>query len=118
MKAKHIEINVPIYGTEVFVTSEADECTRLAKKHCSIEMDPEDYYANGMVVYAHDTQIVWLPEQAGLRTIAHECTHVAMNMCRYKGLVIDTKNQEPFTYLMGYLVYEVNKAHTRLNNDD
>ena len=118
MKSKYIKINVPIYGTELFITSEIAECTRLAKKYCEIEMEPEYYYANGMVVYAHDTQIIWLPEQASLRTIAHECTHVAMNMCRYKGLVIDTKNQEPFTYLLGYLVYEVNKAHERLNNDN
>lgn len=118
MKAKHIKVTVPIYGTEVFITSEEEECTRLAKKHCGVRVGHDDYCANGMVVYANDTQIIWLPARASLRTIAHECTHIAMNMCHYKGMLIDTNNQEPFTYLMGYLVYEVERAHKRLNNDN
>lgn len=117
MKAKHIKVTVPIYGTEVFITSEEEECTRLAKKHCGVRVGNDDYCANGMVVYANDTQIIWLPARASLRTIVHECTHIAMNMCHYKGMLIDTNNQEPFTYLMGYLVYEVERAHKRLNND-
>ena len=118
MRTKYIKLIVPIYGTEVFVTSEAEECTRLAKKHCGIDMGCYDFHANGMVVHSNDTQIIWLPAQAGLRTIVHECTHVAMNMCHYKGLLIDASNQEPFTYLMGYLVYEIEHAHKRLNDDN
>lgn len=118
MKAKHIKITIPIYGNELFITSEEEECTRLAKKHCGVEVRRDYYCANGMVVHSNDTQIIWLPAQAGLSTIVHECTHVAMNMCHYKGLLIDTSNQEPFTYLMGYLVYEVERAHRRLNDDN
>lgn len=118
MKAKHIKITIPIYGNELFIASEEEECTRLAKKHCGVEVHRDDYCANGMVVHSNDTQIIWLPAQAGLSTIAHECTHVAMNMCHYKGLLIDTSNQEPFTYLIGYLVHEVERAHKRLNYDN
>lgn len=117
MKAKHIKITVPIYGTVVFITSEADECTSLAKRHCKVDMNSYDYCANGMVVHAQDTQIVWLPRQASLNTIVHECTHVAMNLCYYKDVPVDTSNQEPFAYLMGYLAQEIERAHKRLNND-
>lgn len=118
MKDKHIKITVPIYGNEIFITSEEEECSRLAKKHCGVDIGRDDYYANGMVVHSNDTQIIWLPAQASLRTVAHECTHIAMNMCYYKGLLIDTSNQEPFTYLMGYLVYEIERAHRGLNDDN
>lgn len=118
MKARYKRINVPIYGSVVFVTSDADTCTELAKRHCEVEVDPEHYRANGLVVCSRDTQVVWLPKQAGARTVAHECAHTVLNLCHYKDIIIDTNNQEPFTYLMGYMFYEINKAREALDNDD
>ncbi|QEG09992.1 hypothetical protein KMI5_22 [Klebsiella phage KMI5] len=117
MKARYERIYVPIYCSEVFVTNDTATCTALAKQHCKVEVDPESYLANGLVVCSSDTQVVWLPKQASARTVAHECAHAVLNLCHYKDIIIDTSNQEPFTYLMGYMFYEINKAREALDND-
>lgn len=56
----------------------------------------EDNYAGVLVRFRNRTDIT--PS-----VIAHEATHAALNIYEYVGAEVDTKNQEPFAYLLGWI---------------
>lgn len=45
-----------------------------------------------------------------LDTLAHECAHVVFILLRNKGVILSTKSEEAYTYLMGYIVSEVHNV--------
>lgn len=54
------------------------------------------------------SNVIWFPNfYPTLNVICHEATHAAMDIFRDLGLFIDTDNQEPFTYLVGYIVKHI-----------
>lgn len=42
--------------------------------------------------------------------ISHEATHAALEIFDYVGAVVDPKNQEPFTYLVGWIADCINQV--------
>ena len=47
-----------------------------------------------------------------VENIAHESLHAALEVFDYVGAIIDTKNQEPFAYLCGYIAKCINLVKT------
>lgn len=110
----HIRITVPIYKSWVYVVININECKHLAKLKTGMTLDDNEFTANGMTIYGYGRNIIWLPENSDMDTLAHECMHVVLNIFRVKGVSVDLENQEPTTYLMGYITGEVYKAFNKL----
>lgn len=110
--AKHVKFRVPIYGSDVWVVIDEEEAARLAAVKCSVFVD--DFTCCGSVFYGNDNNVVWLPSDCTMRTMAHEAMHVVLNICHRRGIVVDTNNQEPVTYLTGHIVSEILRAHNKL----
>ncbi|MEG1123088.1 MAG: hypothetical protein RSE62_12890 [Citrobacter sp.] len=104
--AKHVKFRVPIYHCDVWVVIDEQEASRLAAVKC------------GAVFYGDDNNVVWLPADCRMRTMAHEAMHVVLNICHRRGIVVDTNNQEPVTYLTGHIVSEVLRAHNKLKEQN
>lgn len=117
---KHKRIVVPIYSSWVYVISDVQECIRIAPLKTGVRLSEDDFDAKGMTIYGNGQNIIWLQEGASINTMAHEVTHALLNIFHVKGISVDLDNQEPTTYLMGWLMGEVVKAHAKLkgqNND-
>lgn len=110
--AKHVKFRVPIYGADVWVVIDEEEAARLAAVKCGVFT--EDFNMCGAVFYGNDNNVVWLPSDCRMRTMAPEAMHVVLNICHRRGIVVDTNNQEPVTYLTGHIVSEIIRAHNKL----
>lgn len=116
MAKKFKKITVSVYNATVWVVSDVDEAVKLAWRVLRLAADPDDFgNANGLCMFSPAGDVLWLPADAGAGTIAHECTHAALNIFRRRGIAVDLDNQEPTTYLIGYLVHAVTEAHQELN---
>lgn len=111
---KHIKFRTPIYNADVWVVIDEREASRLAAVKCGVYHDDDDFDMRGAVFYGNDNNVVWLPADCSVSTMAHEVTHIALNICRRRGVKVDTRNQEPVAYLMGFVFESVVQAHTRL----
>lgn len=109
---KHVKFRVPIYRADVWVAIDEEEAARLTAVKC--EVFNEDFNCGGMVMYGNDNNVVWLPSDCTMRTMAHEAMHVVLNICHRRGIIVDTNNQEPVTYLTGPIVSEILRAHNKL----
>lgn len=109
---KHVKFRVPIYRANVWVVIDEQEASRLAAVKCGVSN--EDFNCCGMVMYGNDNNVVWLPSDCTMRTMAHEAMHVVLNICHRRGIIVDTNNQEPVTYLTGHIVSEILRAHNKL----
>ncbi len=112
--AKHVKFRVPIYGADVWVVIDEEEAARLAGTKCGVFVN--DFTCCGSTFYGRDNNVVWLPADCGIRTLAHEAMHVVLNICHRRGIVVDTDNQEPVTYLTGHIVSEILCAHIKLKD--
>ena len=54
--------------------------------------------------------LIWMCGKFTVDNIAHEATHVAFETFRDIGGVADEDNQEPFTYLVGWVAKQINYA--------
>jgi hypothetical protein len=103
-KLKTKSFKIPIYFGVVTVvqTSNKEDIKKRFKIDC---------YDNNPCVYSRGSHYftVIFPEsnQIDINAISHECTHLAnfrMNKIGYK---FDYENDEPYAYLLGYLVEKV-----------
>lgn len=101
------KVKVDVYNYEFFVSPCADEVAAKCKRITGYQPCPEDFIANAFVVFGKGTCLVWMPHTAGISTVAHEATHVALNLMRDRGIAPDLNNQEVMTYLIGYIVGEI-----------
>lgn len=111
---KHVKIVVPIYSSWIWVVSDKEECMRLSGTKLGVRLTEEDFYAEGMVIYGNDCNVIWLPQNAAVHTVVHECMHAVLNMCRVKGIQPDVNNQEPIAYLMGWITQAVVDARRKM----
>lgn len=111
---KHVKFRAPIYNADVWVVIDEREASRLSAVKCGVYPDDDDFDMNGAVFYGNDNNVVWLPADCSMRTMAHEAMHVVLNICHRRGIIVDTNNQEPVTYLTGHLVSEILRAHIKL----
>ena len=116
MAKKYKKIPVSVYNATVWVVTDVDEAIKLAWRVLRMVVDPDDFgNAKGLCMFSPAGDVVWLPPGSSAGTIAHECTHAALNIFRRRGVDVDLNNQEPTTYLIGYLVNAVTEAHRELN---
>ena len=54
--------------------------------------------------------LIWMCGKFTVDNIAHEATHVAFETFREIGGIADEDNQEPFTYLVGWVAKQINYA--------
>lgn len=113
--AKHIKFQVPVYQSDVWVVIDEQEASRLAWQKCGVD-SCDDFSMCGATFYGRDNNVVWLPVDCGIRTLAHECMHVVLNICHRRGIIADTNNQEPVAYLMGHVTHAVMSAHIKLKD--
>nr|DAG74056.1 MAG TPA: Thermolysin metallopeptidase, catalytic domain [Caudoviricetes sp.] len=104
------KVKVDVYRYEFFVSPCADEVAAKCKRITGYQPDSDDFSANAFVVFGKGTCLVWMPPTASINTVAHEATHVAMNLMRDCGIAPDLHNQEVMAYLIGYIVGEINRA--------
>ena len=57
--------------------------------------------------------LMWLSENCGYATIAHEAYHVVRGV--YEIIHSDGKEEEPFAYMIGYIVNEIVKNISSVN---
>lgn len=110
----HIRITVPVYNSWVYVVININECKHLAKLKTGVTLDDDDFDSLGMTIYGNSKNIIWLPENATIGTLVHESMHTVLNIFRVRGVSVDLNNQEPTTYLMGFITGEVYKAFNKL----
>lgn len=51
--------------------------------------------------------IIWLPDIKNVSTISHESTHAALHIFDHVGAKAESKNDEPFAYLVGFIVQKI-----------
>lgn len=98
------------YGDEVLFTRSQKEWRSLVRRHgdpayADVDLDG----CNGITYYSPSGYIVGVfADDPG--TMAHECAHVALSILDGVGADVQEANQEPFCYLLGYLVSSFSKA--------
>ena len=104
------EVPVPLYyGTFVVILTNSVE---LLKKKFPLWTDDH--------VFAHAILCNWKGKRGHVvilnfeddfeisyGTIAHEALHVALDICESVNIVVDFKNQEPVTYLNGWVMNQI-----------
>lgn len=111
---KHIHISIPIYKAWIYVVADIEECVKLSSLKTGVQLNKYDFDALGMTVHGYGRNVLWLPLNANVDTVVHECTHAVLNIFKTKGIDVDTDNQEPTAYLMGYVTQKVITAHNKL----
>lgn len=99
----YTKIKVDVYAREVWVTRDIETAKRLAWRYCKIKITDDDFKCKGFTANGLGNNVVWLHESSWVQTLAHEMTHVALNIFHHAGASVDTNNQEPTAYLVGYL---------------
>jgi hypothetical protein len=97
------KIRVDVYGRTVWITRDIETAKRLVWKQCGRRVTDEDFCCKGFTANGFGNNVVWLHEDSWVHTLAHEMTHVALNIFHYAGVDVDANNQEPTAYLVGYL---------------
>ncbi|AFH20542.1 hypothetical protein HK578_037 [Escherichia phage HK578] len=101
------KVKVDVYRYEFFVSPCADEVAAKCKRITGYQPGIDDFKANAFVVFGNGTCLVWMPHTASMHTVAHEATHVAMNLMRDRGVAPDLHNQEVMAYLIGHIAGEI-----------
>lgn len=105
------KITVEVYMAPVWVVVDPQSADFVAARHLRMSLDETAFQrAHGFCAYSERGDMIWLPEGASHGTIAHECTHAALNIFHRRQIEVDTSNQEPLTYLIGFLVNRVTDA--------
>lgn len=97
------KIRVDVYGRDVWITRDIETAKKLVWRHCGYKVTDADFNCKGFTANGFGNNVVWLHEDSWVQTLAHEMTHVALNIFNTAGASVDTNNQEPTSYLIGYL---------------
>jgi len=109
------EFNPLIYPRRLWVTISKDTFTDRFDNVS--EWDDECY---AMVDCVHDKQrnlggvLVRFENRKAINveTISHESSHIAMEIFGFIGAKVDLSNQEPFSYLVGWIADCINQVKT------
>ena len=97
-------LHIPIYDCDVsiVVTKEFDEAVLEAgyKEDCTDSDAVTLHYPNKPKQYC----VVFRKGSASYGNIAHEALHLVYKISHSVGIEYDVNNQEPLTYLMGFIV--------------
>lgn len=110
---------VPIYDIPFWVTNGADELSRLKRELNLADVDVEAESSTSMAITVGlDVQadgqtcqgLLFAFFQYDTGVIVHEACHGALMIYEYIGATEPVKEQEPFCYLLQFLVYEIEMA--------
>lgn len=121
----HIAAKVPLYNCafDVYLTDDPmalSKALKLPEEQRAGEDDMALVYTRERVSRLKECKGlpskgfgVILRPNASLDTIAHECVHVASKILHHIGAVADVENDEPYAYLVGWCVSQVERALKR-----
>lgn len=109
------EFNPLIYPRRLWVTVSKDT---FKERFDGVSEWEDDSYA--IVDCVHDRQrdlggvLVRFESKNAMNAdnISHESTHIAMEIFKYIGATVDLSNQEPFSYLVGWIAGCINQVKT------
>ena len=109
----YFSVPMGIYPRTLFIVKGKDKRKVIQDNFMAINGNDlifdEDTTTDGCVwkVIERDSNLygclVWINGNTTIETISHEATHVAFETFRDIGGVADEDNQEPFTYLVGWV---------------
>lgn len=101
-------IELPIYNVDIVIIISTE--WQVVKKKYDLDMDADDLGTCAMtLMYPGDKNnvseiyLVLRPEYLDYNTILHELLHVVFCVCDLKSIKADVNNDEPLTYLQGYI---------------
>lgn len=104
------KIPIAIYNRDLYVTNDEATAIKLAKKLGNRMLTGEDILnCNGFALNCGFSHLVYVHKAESYKTVAHEATHVALDIFMDSGAIVDTGNQEPLAYLIGYLSGEMSR---------
>lgn len=115
---KAIDLMVYPVKVAIAVGDMEDEINASYKNTEGLEKIEFPLEANACTIWVQATNgryftvLIWFKDKEActLHNVIHECTHAAMTIFEYIDAVPDTKNQEPFAYLMGSIARIVGYA--------
>lgn len=110
-----VEIHNEIYLIDmVWIVGDYDYYQKVAKRKYKVKMNTTQKSFGGECLLVNEENgsdpfiVVWLPEISfttnNYDSIVHELSHAAFHILNIVGIKIGSKNQEPFAYLLGWLV--------------
>lgn len=104
------KLRLPIYNQFTIIIIFTDDIPEQVYKHTKYET--EDSY-DALVFYRNDKEttvyVAFDDKTYTQGIIAHECFHIVRIVMDYVGIPLTKESEEAYTYLLGYLVDEVNK---------
>ena len=105
-------INLPIYDLDIVVVINdwliANKRFRLGMDEAKL-MNATAWSIEDFMDTRDEIYLLFDDKNLDYSIIIHEIFHVVLEICNAKDIVVDFKNQEPVTYLAGYIGEEVFK---------
>lgn len=113
MKSKKIKI--PIYDS-ILIVLLVEDMGELRKKY---SFHPDDMLESYNALYFNHKGTHHLAfEEVDVGLIAHESLHAVGKVLDERGILYEPYNDEPFCYLLGWVVDKVTEILNNLNNNE
>lgn len=100
-----VKIKIPIYFGELIIIQESDQ-TKLKKKYRMEGTDQFDAYVFRDHKDGYTRYVMVFKKPTTFKIIAHESMHFVSQLFHDRGMIMDTENDEPQAYLLGWVVGE------------
>ncbi len=106
MKTRKTHFSFPVLNNYTVRVIVVDKISEAMSRYPRLKEFAEDYSDKEARVFSCDSHhcYIFLPTDASVRTIVHECWHVVKTMMKYVDIALD---QETVAYHMGYLTQKV-----------
>jgi hypothetical protein len=96
---------IPLYGWSIYLFSDRKKWARVAAKHIDVDSEQftKDADSAGGISVCHDQHAYVGVFDGQPGTIAHEATHVAMEILSHASVRYGQNQQEPLAYLIGHI---------------
>ena len=121
---KFIRHTIPIYYGYFYISyaSSQEELEQLQKKFKIVKL-PDDFdlascsaFSYAEPINGYNRYFIFLHNHRNNPgIIAHECAHVADSIFSHIEAALDPENDEPYCYLLGWLVNKVHKFNSSYN---
>ena len=105
-----ITIQVPLYGQTIEIVITEDFNSGI--EELKIDNDTKFNLNEREAFMANQYDKIWLFIRLDAKPgiIAHECVHICNYIFQEANIKLDLDNDEPYAYLMGWVVEEIHKA--------
>lgn len=112
---KEIKFKIPIYNSVVRYIVSEDIITYLKTTESYYDANDNDAYGIATFVNGAHTIVIMDKCKDNWSIIAHEVIHVANRILESRGVEISTSNDEALTYLVSYIIEQIQKKKDVLN---